>query len=120
MRPIDADAIRERHISVARFFKALENGKKFTKLIGVLVKRIDEAPTLDYVPRQQWISVKDRLPELDADGTIPAVFVTDGEFIHMAYFSHNNWFFCESGEMKENMFYVVSHWMPLPEPPKEE
>ena len=77
-------------------------------------------PTIDYVPRQQWISVKDRLPEPEADGSIPAVLVTDGKFIHMAYCSNNNWFFCETGEMKEDMFYFVSHWMPLPEPPKED
>lgn len=61
MRPIDADAIRARHISAARYFKTLENGKKFTKLIGVLVKRIDEAPTLDCAPvkHASWIRQDD-------------------------------------------------------------
>ena len=58
MRPIDADAIRARHISVARYFKAFENGKEFTKLIGVLVKRIDEAPTLDYAPVRHAIWIR--------------------------------------------------------------
>lgn len=66
MRPIDADAIRARHISAARYFKGFKNGKEFTKLIGVLVKRIDEAPTLDYAPVRhgEWVT--------KPDGFIPA------------------------------------------------
>lgn len=68
----------------------------------------------------KWISVQDRLPEAHDDGSVDAVLVTDGFVIHMAYFSHGTWLFCESGEMKEGMFYDVTHWMPLPDPPKEE
>lgn len=65
MRAIDADAIRARHISAARYFKAFENGKEFTKLIGVLVKRIDEAPTIDYAPvvHGEWIEDELEYPE---------------------------------------------------------
>ena len=62
----------------------------------------------------KWISVNDRLPEVYDDGSVDAVLVTDGYFIHMAYFSCWKWRFCESGEMKEEMFYSVTHWMPLP------
>ena len=74
----------------------------------------------DALERQMWISVEDRLPEAHEDGTVDAVLVTDGEFTHMAYYARNKWRFCESGEMKEEMFYKVTHWMPLPESPKEE
>ena len=74
----------------------------------------------DALEQQTWISVEDKLPEAHEDGTVDAVLVTNGEFTHMAYFVRNKWRFCESGEMKEEMFYAVTHWMPLPEPPEEE
>lgn len=73
---------------------------------------------VDEMPR--WISVEERLPEAHADGSVDAELVTDGEFIHMAYYAHGQWIFCESGEMKEPMWNTVTHWMPLPEPPKED
>ena len=79
---------------------------------------IEQAPVVDAMPR--WISVEERLPEAHADGSVDAELVTDGEFIHMAYYAHGQWIFCESGEMKEPMWNTVTHWMPLPEPPKEE
>ena len=68
----------------------------------------------------RWISVEEKLPEAHADGSVDAELVTDGEFIHMAYYAHGQWIFCESGEMKEPMWNTVTHWMPLPEPPEEE
>ena len=73
---------------------------------------------VDAMPR--WISVEERLPEAHADGSVDAELVTDGEFIHMAYYAHGQWIFCESGEMKEPMWNSVTHWMHLPEPPKED
>ena len=69
---------------------------------------------------QEWISVKDRLPEDSNDGFADAVLVTDGFVQHMAYFVGGEWRFAESGEIKEPMWYRITHWMPLPEPPKED
>ena len=69
---------------------------------------------------QKWISVKDRLPEDSNDGFADAVLVTDGFVQHMAYFVGGEWRFAESGEIKEPMWYRITHWMPLPQPPKGE
>ena len=68
----------------------------------------------------KWISVKDRLPEYSNDGFADAVLVTDGFVQHMAYFVGGEWRFAESGEIKEPMWYRITHWMPLPNPPKGE
>ena len=69
---------------------------------------------------QEWFSVKDRLPEYSNDGFADAVLVTDGFVQHMAYFVGGEWRFAESGEIKEPMWYRITHWMPLPQPPKGE
>lgn len=68
---------------------------------------------------QKWISVDDRLPEYSNDGFADAMLVTDGFVQHMAYFVGGEWRFAESGEIKEPMWYRITHWMPLPKPPKE-
>ena len=68
----------------------------------------------------EWISVKDRLPEYSNDGFADAVLVTDGFVQHMAYFVGGEWRFAESGEIKEPMWYRITHWMPLPQPPEGE
>lgn len=65
-------------------------------------------PTLDYVPRQQWISVKDRLPEESENRYL--VRLEDG-FIGTAVWDDGWELWNDSGE--------VTHWMCLPEPPKE-
>lgn len=72
------------------------------------------------VQEQEWISVDDRLPEYSDDGFADAVLVTDGFVQHMAYFVGGEWRFAESGEIKEPMWYRITHWMPLPERPKGE
>ena len=67
---------------------------------------------------QEWISVDDRFPEYSNDGVTDAVLVTDGFVQHMAYLVGGEWRFAESGEIKEPMWYRITHWMPLPQPPK--
>ena len=69
---------------------------------------------------KEWIPVTERLPEENNDGSVNAVLVTDGFVQHMAYFARGEWRFAESGEIKEPMWYSITHWMPLPEPPKGE
>ena len=67
---------------------------------------------------QEWIPVDDRLPEYSNDGFADAVLVTDGFVQHMAYFVGGEWRFAESGEIKEPMWYRITHWMPLPLEPE--
>ncbi len=63
----------------------------------------------------EWISVKDRLPE--EDGTMRGYLVAVGNWVGIMPFF--------SGAFREGLNgkepdYPVHHWMPLPEPPKEE
>lgn len=69
------------------------------------------APTL--TPPNEWVSVKERLPELGE-----RVLFTEGVFVCEGYVSqYNNWF--RSNGMKWDMFRTeVTHWMPLPAPPE--
>ena len=100
------------------------------KLIYLLTGySIDTQPDVEYladylinngVTVQEWVSVDDRLPEYSNDGFADAVLVTDGFVQHMAYFVGGEWRFAESGEIKEPMWYRITHWMPLPQPPKED
>ena len=63
-------------------------------------------------PAKQWISVKNRLPSKDG---CYLVAVTDD---HDRRYFKTTWFSCNGGSWfpKQN----VTHWMPLPEPPKGE
>lgn len=60
-----------------------------------------------YQAAQQWISVKDRLPE---DG-VEVLVVSDGE-------TGASWH--EAGEFGWAIGGTVTHWAPLPKPPEEE
>ncbi len=57
----------------------------------------------------EWISVKDRLPE---EGSYVLVFVNLG----YGYTIGTSLYLNKSFKMDEN----ITHWMPLPEPPKGE
>lgn len=67
------------------------------------------------IPR--WISVEERLPEAECGDFSKNVLVTDGKYIAIS-----SYFNCE--EMEPYWCYTgigeITHWMPLPEPPKEE
>ena len=69
---------------------------------------------------QEWTSVNDRLPQMRDDGFADAFLVTDGILVHIAYFVDGEWIFTDNGQMKEPMFYDVTHWLCLPQPPKGE
>ena len=75
---------------------------------------------------QEWISVKDRLPDNKEHDWVLAQVVEDNGFMHiprvMEYRqAKNDWFEETYGWLSEhNGLFSVTHWMPLPEPPEGE
>lgn len=61
--------------------------------------------------RQEWISVKDRLPKNDEI----VIICTDKNFIYAGELIGDTWFLDN-----DSWTATVTHWMPLPQPPKGE
>ena len=60
---------------------------------------------------QEWISVKDRLPEKDEI----VIICTDKNFIYAGELVGDTWFLDN-----DSWTATVTHWMPIPRPPKGE
>lgn len=75
---------------------------------------------------QEWIPVTERLPDNKEHDWVLAQVVEDNGFMHipkvMEYRQQkNDWFEETYGWLSEhNGAFTVTHWMPLPQPPKGE
>jgi hypothetical protein len=83
----------------------------------------EEVDAADVEPRQRWIPVTERLPEegniVMAYQPIPSWMKSGNGWIRIAvYTGKGEW--REEAEYHNRMTLPVTHWMPLPEPPKEE
>lgn len=125
MRVIDADEALQLCDNDIETMKARIEGKVPFQVGAAMVSAakelrtnlkeyLDKTPTLDYEPVRhgEWINVNDRLPEEKqsvlvhyVDGWMPIAFLLDGK-----------WY--QSGG--ETSWLSVTHWMALPEPPKED
>lgn len=116
MRLIDADALKKFEITMKR-------GDGYSDF--VFASDIHQAPTIDAVPA--WIPVTERLPEI---GTYIIAgrmkYVYEKEYTHFvdaadfgprwndadcSWQTFNDWY---EGQQE----FEITHWMPLPEPPK--
>lgn len=91
--------------------KELDKGKPWDGHTSKDVRRLLSIPAAVSVP--QWISVKDRLPKYENPvlaGNAELCFVNTAWY-HVAT---KRW------ELPSGIFCEVTHWMPLPEPPKGE
>ena len=80
------------------------------------VERVVNALIANGVTVQEWISVKDRLPEDDSD--VLAYSRIGEEFrIYPACYSNGVWFDCVFNAPATD---TTTHWMPMPHPPKGE
>ena len=102
-----------------------EHGSKdFIYGIETVLEYAENLQTTDVA--QEWISVKDRLPDNKEYDWVLAQVVEDNGFMHiptvMEYRqSKNDWFEETYGWIsKHNGTFTVTHWMPLPQPPKGE
>ena len=59
---------------------------------------------------QRWISVTEQLPEKNT----AVIAVTDNGIVFQCLYAYDGWDLWEGNEVH------VTHWMPLPEPPKED
>ena len=69
----------------------------------------------------KWISVEDEMPHAEY-GESDNVLAVDGlGIVELLYFDGGCWCY-PTGEpvFYENPLYRITHWMPLPEPPKED
>ena len=68
----------------------------------------------------EWISVKDRLPE--AHKSVLAIVYDDIKigWIELVSTDPGQFHWVGSGIYIDKGHYALTHWMPLPEPPKEE
>ena len=76
---------------------------------------------------QEWISVKDRLPETDGIYIVCDCRLNGNQWIHTDGFRKASSSWCELHGMYYDDVYgryseqdKFTHWMPLPEPPKGE
>ena len=78
--------------------------------IGCMIRR---QPTVDAseVLRNQWTSVKDKLPKKFE----PVIVCREGGKVEQGYKDVMDWWKVYGTRTKK-----VTHWMPLPEPPEED
>lgn len=111
MRLIDADALKkdwhmgDKCEDCQQDTRRCQYDADFTRMD--ICQMIDDAPTIG-----GWISVKDRLPGIDVN-----VLIFSKRYgIQKGCYDMNVW--CVSGWGV--MDGPITHWMPLPEPPKED
>lgn len=99
-----------------------ENG---TNLAGLYCANKDAADQIERDQKEiealraklpKWISVKERLPIDRLKKYLVAFRDVGGSIVDMArYFPSDGWT-CDNWDVPQNL---ITHWMPLPEPPKE-
>ena len=108
-----------RYIDADELYKATQkriaeaNKARMAVVDDEFLDLINDAFTEDVAPRAEWISVEERLPE-----SLQRVLAinTEGDMFTAVYISFvtgkNAW------STSYSCLGVVTHWMPLPEPPK--
>lgn len=103
MRPIDADALVEKFAHPPELM--------YTNAVADVIR---SAPTVG-----GWISVEDRLPD-KWQNVLSCIVAVDGSWKHVGtdiYFGGGRWAMITHDECEE---MKITHWMPMPEPPKED
>ncbi len=97
-----------------------EDKNRLIKELAATERALDKVTDADKV-MPQWISVKERLPEINQE-----VLISYGKkpFLLIAFLYHPQYpkkdvkVFCGTNNTNYSLEYVT-HWMPAPEPPKE-
>ena len=103
-----------------QYLEKCKKGAAVTNLVWAAIMAIErdvrDMPAADVAPVQKWISVKDSSPE--AGGYVVCIAKRNqfSRFMPMvARIEKNGWV----NPITEQYISDVSHWMPMPQPPKE-
>ena len=122
MRLIDADKFLKEILTAGIGKTIIEYSESN---IGYMIRRQPTVDAADFL-REQWINVKDKLP--DEEGKY-IVIAYNGITIDILYF-YKRYPYCNSGIRTDRPVWCgyddygdfevksVTHWMPLPEPPE--
>lgn len=114
--------------NIAQIAKNCAKSDAQKALIGRILFMIDNMPTLEVLPDNGWISVKDRLPEYDKT----VLVVNEDGYMHTAVRIKGSiarideWqikfgvCFTDNDVWEEDEQGKITHWQYLPEPPKGE
>ena len=101
-----ADAIEERdRYALTIQHEMMSEAESHIALVERLNKQIEE------LRKPRWIPVTERLPEKEDE----AVIVWEKQGFALIDWRHDN-----KWVILDNNYGIATHWMPLPEPPKEE
>lgn len=92
------------------------NSKQLESITEMIYELENSIESADVQPVNQWISCKDKMPD---DG-VNVLIYTGNRMISLAWYDIDMGYFyiCDS-DYKYNSL-DVTHWQPLPEPPKED
>ena len=122
MRLIDADKFLKEILTAGIGKTIIEYSERNS---GYMIRRQPTVDAADFL-REQWINVKDKLP--DEEGKY-IVIAYNGITIDILYF-YKRYPYCNSGIRTDRPVWCgyddygdfevksVTHWMPLPEPPE--
>lgn len=116
VRMIDAKLLST---NIAQIAKNCARSDAQKALIGRILYMIDNMPTIEAEPANDWISVKDRLP----DDNELCLICAEGGGICIAYYQPIGDKFSDHEPFWQSSncrFSFVTHWQHLPEPPKGE
>ena len=96
---------------------ALDEDVWINKGLKIAIRDIKDIKTADVQPVNQWISVKEQLPEI---GRSVLIYYPkwDGDEIQVAKLEGDGMMFDICGEFNIGTG-VITHWMPLPKLPKD-
>ena len=116
-----AEYVKKEDIGLTDFEIILCKGD-YKAALKMLLDKIENLPTADVIERKkgEWIPVTERLPENIGE----EVLVCNSEygksnlgFVTVAIYDGSDWLECWQ---RKTYLADITHWMPLPESPKEE
>ena len=83
-----------------------ERSTVYEMVKGDMFGLVKDAPAVDVMPR--WISVEESLPE-EGESVLVRIRLGDATWYEVAHRTNDRW-----------STTCITHWMPIPQPPKED